>query len=145
MKTTTGKTIAIASVSAVLVIGAYIAIVGLPSKTSNTDSSSTSTVTKTVYKNGVYEASTTYKVPGSTNTLNASITIENDVITKITTTNTVTSQKSKEYTDPFDSGISKEVVGKKLGSAKISILSGASLTTNAYNTVLDSVISKAQN
>lgn len=125
----------------VLLLGAYFLITNINSGSSE---SLTSTVTKVEYKNGLYEESISYQVPKSTNTLKATITIKDDVITEVSTSHVFSSPKSKEYTDPFDKEISGAVVGKKFKDLDIKILGGASLTSDAFNKIIDALTQKAK-
>ena len=135
-----------ASISAVLLIGAYFVLIKKSSTSTDAGSlsSSASSNPSSIYKDGTYTASAAYQVPRDTNTLSATITIANDTITKISTTNEYNSGESKRYSGSFDSGISAAVKGKKLTNAKVGIVCGASLTSMAFNDVIDSVISKAK-
>ena len=134
-----------ASISAVLLIGVYFVLI---KKNSNTaDSGSISSIVSnpnSTYKDGTYTASASYQVPRDTNTLNATITLVNDTITKISTTSDYNSGESRRYTSGFASSISNAVKGKKISDSKVSVVGGASLTSMAFNDVIDSVISKAK-
>lgn len=125
-----------------LLVGVYFLITNA-SGDSNTNQS-VSSVTKVEYIDGTYEESISYQVPKSTNTLTAKISIVDDIITEVTTTHEYTSQKSKEYTDPFDKEISAAVVGKKISSVDLSILGGASITSDAFNKIIDSLVQKTK-
>lgn len=148
MKLTAPKTALLATLSAIMVIGIYVLVVGTDkTKTNNQNtgsSSSTSTVTKLTFKDGSYEVSLDYQVPRGTNNMKATITIKDDIITEVATVNTVASAKSEEYTKPFSEQISAEVVGKKLSEAKITKIAGASGTSKAFDDILDQVIEKAE-
>lgn len=148
MKLTAPKTAIFAALSAIMVIGIYILVVGPDSTSTNTQSdnglSSAGTVTKIAYRDGSYEVSLDYTVPRGSNTIKAVITIKDDIITGLTTENIVASEKSKEYTEPFSNQISGAVVGKKLDEAKITKIAGASGTSKAFNDVLALVIEKAE-
>lgn len=125
-----------------LLVGVYFLITNA-SGDSNSNQS-VSSVTKVEYIDGTYEESISYQVPKSTNTLTAKISIVDDIITEVTTTHEYTSQKSKEYTDPFDKEISAAVVGKKVSSVDLSILGGASITSDAFNKIIDSLVQKTK-
>lgn len=134
-----------ASLSAALLVGVYFVIIRKNASTTNTELVSSTQSSPSTYKDGSYSASIAYQVPRDNNQLKATITLKNDVITKVAVEHTAESGESKKYTSGFSSGVSSAVVGKKLGSSSIGIIGGASLTSNAFNSVLESIISKAQN
>lgn len=148
MKLSAPKTALLATLSAIMVIGIYVLVVGTETTTTNNPNTSgspnTSTVTKLTFKDGSYEVSLDYQVPRGTNNMKATITIKDDIVTEVTTVNTVASPKSEEYTKPFSEQISGVVVGKKLSEAKITKIAGASGTSKAFNDILDQVIEKAE-
>jgi hypothetical protein len=107
---------------------------------------STSTQSTTVYKNGTYKYSQDYAVPkGGQNTLNSDITIENDVVTAISTNSTYDERDSVPYINGFKSNISGAIVGKKLAEISVSRIGGASLTTRAFSSVLSQLQNEAKN
>jgi uncharacterized protein with FMN-binding domain len=126
---------------AVLLLGAYFVV---SNNSDSTNFNESSTVTKIEFKDGSYEESVSYPVPKSTNTLKAKITIKNDIVTEISTSHTYTNEKSKEYLDPFDKEISSAVVGKKVKDIDLDILGGASLTSEVFNELIESVLDKAK-
>lgn len=133
----------IAAVSVVLIIGLYVVITAR-NKTGTNSLSSSSAVTTSVYKDGSYTESVSYSVPRETNTLNATITLSNDKITSVSTSGAYNGGESKRYNTSFNSEISSAVVGKKLSDAKIDTIGGASLTSMAFNQIIDAITSKAK-
>ena len=116
-----------------------------PAASSATRSSSTSPTSTSSYKNGMYTASMNYLVPeGSSNTMSASVTISDSRITAVTTNNTYVDRESVLYIDSFDSSVKSSAVGTSLADAKnFSRIGGASLTTEAFNSVLDTIRTQA--
>ncbi len=112
--------------------------------TTTTTSPSTSTTTTSGYKDSTYSATSSYSVPhGGYNSITASITVSGGKVTAVTTKNSYTDGESAMYIDSFDSRVSSVVVGSSLGSISLSRVGGASLTTQAFNSVIDQVISQA--
>lgn len=108
------------------------------SPTTSTNDSPASTSTGS-YKNGTYTASTSYMVPRGTNTINVTLTIVDGVITSISTKHTSNDHESALYIDSFDSDIDDATTGESLSGFSVSRIGGASLTTDAFNDVLDTI------
>lgn len=115
------------------------------STTSSSDSpGSSSTSTTSSYKDGTYTASSLYYVPhGGTNSLSATLTVSGGNITAVSTNNTYSDNESGMYIDSFKSSVSSAAVGSSLASASFSRIGGASLTTQAFDSVLDQIRSQA--
>lgn len=102
------------------------------------------------YKNGSFTSSMSYKVPGNrTNTLTATISITNDIITTISTSS-VNDSGSQQYNDDFKNEIQSAVENKKILGLVIpdgpgDAVGGASLTSEAFNIILNQIRSTAKN
>ena len=108
----------------------------------NTESQSTTSSSS--YKDGTYTTSTSYSVPeGYTNSIEVSLTIANSKVTTVTVNDSYDDHESQRYIDGFESSIESAIVGKDMSGLSISRLSGASLTSSAFNNVLDTIRSDA--
>jgi len=106
-------------------------------------SSSTSSTAISPYKDGTYTASTTYRVPHGTNTYSGTVIISNGTIVSVSSQHDYTDRESGMYTDSFDSGLTSSAKGQSLASYSPSRIGGASLTTAAFSSVLDTIRTKA--
>ena len=70
--------------------------------------------------------------------MKASVTTQSGIITAASITPMATDEESLDYQKAFASKISETVVGKNINGLKIDTVSGASLTTGAFNTFLAS-------
>lgn len=112
--------------------------------TSNSTTNSTSSTSASNYKDGTYTASANYSVPhGYQNSISVSITVSNGSITAASATHSTSDRESAEYTDVFDSSLSSKVVGQSLSGASFSRIGGASLTTDGFQTALETVMNEA--
>ncbi len=112
--------------------------------TSNTSDTSTASSSSS-YKDGTYTASTNYAVPhGETNTVSATVVISGGTIASITTNNQYTDHESRMWISGFESSVSSEVNGSTLDTTSYSRIGGASLTTAAFDDVLDQIASQAK-
>lgn len=96
------------------------------------------------YKDGTYKAEGSYQSPGGAESVGVSITLQGDVVTAVTVTPEAKSGNSKQYQTAFASGISGEVVGKKIDDLKVSKVSGSSLTSGGFNQALETIKGEAK-
>lgn len=108
-----------------------------------TDTAPESTVASAL-KDGTYTASSNYHVPnGAQNTLTATIAITNGTISSVKMTSNYADSESGMYIDSFESNVNADATGRDIASYSPSRIGGASLTTAAFNNVLDTVRSAA--
>lgn len=111
-----------------------------PTNTTTSSNSSTSS-----YKDGTYTATARYSVPhGEVNSVTATITVSGGKITQASATHDYGDRESGMYIDSFDSSLSSAVQGESLSSISVYRIGGASLTTEGFNSVLDTIRSQAQ-
>ena len=77
-----------------------------------------------------------YKSPAGDETVNISMSLNNGIITSVSATPLATNPKSIRMQTGFSANISQNVVGKALRGLKVDTVSGASLTTAAFNDFL---------
>ncbi|MEM6997752.1 MAG: hypothetical protein AAF413_02460 [Patescibacteria group bacterium] len=154
MNQTTTKAAGALVISAALILGVYLAVATLGDDPVAVDTASTSSQpdqanvpTNTVikYADGTYSATKTYRVPeGHTDEISIELSLKDDVISSIVVDTVATNNESVEHQDKFDPLIVGEVEGKSLDEADISRLGGASLTSSAFNDLLQAVRNEAQ-
>jgi uncharacterized protein with FMN-binding domain len=109
------------------------------SPAANTDS------VDTAYKDGTYTASTVYQAPeGHQNSVDATIMVMGGKIAAIDAKGHYTDRESSVYVDSFNGSVSSDATGQSLASYSPSRIGGASLTTAAFDNVLDTIRSKAR-
>jgi hypothetical protein len=164
----TPKIIGGLAVAIVIGVGSFLAVSGVTATTSSTatitttatsqttssaapvvattadTTTMTTSLTSLVYKDGTYNATATYRVPGGQNSLTATLTIVSDKITVVKTTNSYDDRESQRYVDSFNSGISSAVVGSSLSDAYVGRVGGATLTTGAFDDVLRTIMNDAK-
>ncbi|GAA2530372.1 FMN-binding protein [Rarobacter incanus] len=92
---------------------------------------------------GSYSASGTYQSPGGTQQIEVAVTIKSGVISDVTVTPAGADATSTAYQKDFASHIADEVVGKSLADAKVTKVSGSSLTSQGFNAALEQIASQA--
>lgn len=94
------------------------------------------------YKNGSYSTQTSYRTPDGTYQMDVTLTVSNDKI--IAATVGYDSQGARDgYSKRFSSAYKSAIIGQDLGSANLSRVGGASLTTNAFNKAVSSIRTQA--
>lgn len=84
-------------------------------------------------KNQTLAETVEYNVPGTTNAITVSLTLDNDgKITDYSTTHQAAGGLSKAYAKDFDAELNGKVVGKSASGFSLPTLGAASLTTRAF-------------
>lgn len=96
-------------------------------------------------KDGTYTASTSYFVPhDGQNSVNATVVVSGGTIASVKATGNYTDGESAMYVDSFNSSVESDATGQPLASYSPSRIGGASLTTAAFDSVLDAIRTKAR-
>lgn len=97
------------------------------------------------YKNGTYTASVVYSNDhGDDNTITTTITVANDAVTYVSDSHVTYDSRSASYVNSFESKISSTVKGLKLALVNPGRVAGASLTTDAFNSAVAMIRTKAK-
>lgn len=100
--------------------------------------------TDSEYEDGTYTASGSYTSPGGQETIDVTITIEDDVITAVTVDNPdTTNANSLRYQQEFIDGIAAEVVGVSIDEISVDRVGGSSLTSGGFNDALETIKDEA--
>lgn len=108
------------------------------------DTPSSQATSITSYKDGTYTASENYDVPHGVEGLSVTLTIKDGAIAGTSIQQSGGARDSLEYQQAFSSGYQSYVVGKKLSDINLNRVSGASLTSEAFNQALSQIEAKAQ-
>lgn len=103
---------------------------------SATASGSVKVASKSTTLNGTYHIVKDYIAPSGKESIDAAVTIKNNIIIAVNVKNVAVNDKSKKYQDEFIKGISGQIVGKNIKDVKVSYISGASLTAKAFDEAL---------
>lgn len=94
------------------------------------------------YTNGTYRTQSTYRTPEGTYVMDVTLVIANDSVTSASLSFDADGARSG-YSKRFTSGYQNQVISKNLEGLNLSRVSGASLTTNAYNNALNNIRNQA--
>lgn len=114
------------------------------SNATDTTTTANSSTTSGTVKDGTYSASNSYTVPHGTEEIHVSVTLKNGVITDASVQNSESDFDSKQYQEEFTAGYKTKVVGKKISGLQISVIAGASDTTDGFNEALSEIAAKAE-
>jgi uncharacterized protein with FMN-binding domain len=123
--------------SALTGVAGIVALAGCSAGASTASSGAAS------YKDGTYSASGAYQTPESTETIDVTITLKNDVVTDVRVTGDPQRPETRQYQSQFIGGISDAVVGKDIDQLSVSRVAGSSLTSNGFNQALEQIKSEA--
>ena len=120
----------------------------LNSPTKNTETvqlpeDKSSVIAKNNYKDGTYTVVTDYMSPAGKESLGVKLGIKNDKISALSVNNLAENKVSSNYQNKFIANIQSVVIGQALDTLKIGVVSGASLTSNGFNTALANVKAQA--
>ncbi|HTK39465.1 MAG TPA: hypothetical protein VL362_01205 [Patescibacteria group bacterium] len=96
------------------------------------------------FKDGTYSASVQYQVPSGTNAITANVAVKHGAIASVKTSSNYTDSESQWYINDFESSINADAAGQPLASYSPSRIGGASLTTWAFDNVLDQIRTNAK-
>lgn len=95
------------------------------------------------YADGTYTAEGSYPTPESVETIDVTLTLEDNVITAVEVTGDPQRPESQQYQSRFIGGISDEVVGKRIDEISVSRVAGSSLTSGGFNQALEAIKAEA--
>lgn len=96
----------------------------------------------TKHADGVYTLDAPYGTPGGDASITVSVTLKDDIVQSLNVVGNAKGGTIKSYQSLFVSGVNAEVIGKKLDSAKVGVVNGASLTSAAFNQAIASISAK---
>lgn len=96
------------------------------------------------YKNGTYNVTGNYTSPGGPESIDVTVTLENDVITEVDVVANATRPISKEKQGIFIANFEPQVIGKKIDDVKLDKVSSSSLTPKGFNDALEKVKEQAK-
>ncbi len=119
-------------------------VTGSPDTTPTTTTSGVATDNVSGYKDGVYSTSVSYTVPPDRESIQVDLTLANGIVTSASVKNSENDFDSAQYQEEFASQYKSQVIGKKISGLHVSVIAGASDTTEAFNSALNRIASEAQ-
>jgi uncharacterized protein with FMN-binding domain len=92
-----------------------------------------------VYADGTYTSSGSYQTPNGTESVEVTVTVDDDTVTAVTVVGSASGGESAQYQGMFIDGISAAVVGQPLEGLSVSRVSGSSLTSGGFNAALEQI------
>ena len=91
------------------------------------------------YADGTYTASGDYSAPSGTETVEVTITLEDNIITAVEVVGDATDPEAKLHQGEFIDGIQQVVVGKNIDEIQVDKVGGSSLTSGGFNRAVDEI------
>lgn len=91
------------------------------------------------YADGSYTAEGQYQSPNGTESVEVTVTLENDVVTSVEVVSGATNPQSKFYQGQFIDGIADKVTGVDIDQLKVDRVAGSSLTSGGFNAAIEQI------
>lgn len=91
------------------------------------------------YADGTYTATGQYQAPSGTESVEVTVTLEDEIITDVQVVGHATDPEAKQHQAEFISGIANEVVGKDIDELQVSRVAGSSLTSGGFNAAIETI------
>lgn len=96
------------------------------------------------YADGTYKATTNYRTPGSIESVAVTLSLSHGVVSGVSISQSAADHDSRRYQAAFASSYQQYVVGKSITSLNLSRVSGASLTSEAFDNALSQIRAEAK-
>jgi uncharacterized protein with FMN-binding domain len=106
--------------------------------------SSGAAASTSTFRDGSYVENGSYQSPAGTAEITVKLSLANDIVTAVTVTGHASDPSAKQYQDDFISGISGQVVGKKISDLNVTKVSGSSLTSNGFRAAVAKIQNEAR-
>jgi len=127
-----------------VVIGVFVgtrpsAQTAVPIDTTDTNPAATSTAslppadTTSTYKDGTYSAIGDYTSPGGAESIQVTLTLQNDIVTDATVVSDATRPNSVKFQGEFIAGYKAQVIGQDISTLNLTKVSGSSLTPKGFD------------
>lgn len=91
------------------------------------------------YADGTYSASGEYQSPNGTETLDVTITLQDDAITAVEVVGRGASPNTVRFQGEFAGGIAAAVVGTRIDEISVSKIAGSSLASGGFNAAVEQI------
>lgn len=96
------------------------------------------------YKDGSYTATGQYDSPAGLERVTVSLALKDNTIVSAEVTANSANRRSQKYQKDFIGGFKPYVIGKKIDSVNLDVVSGSSLTPEGFNDALNTIKQQAQ-
>ena len=98
----------------------------------------------TKYTDGTYTASGEYTSPAGAEQVTVTLTVKDNVVTEVSSTESAENPKSQYFQKQFAEGVASAVVGKPIGSIALTVVNGSSLTPKGFMDALEKIKEEAK-
>jgi uncharacterized protein with FMN-binding domain len=110
-----------------------------PTTASDTPTSTATATAGSTYADGTYAASGSYQSPHGTESIEVTVTLDDDVITAVTVVGNGDNPESLQYQSEFADGIGAIVVGHDIDTISVSRVAGSSLTSGGFAAAIEAI------
>jgi major membrane immunogen (membrane-anchored lipoprotein) len=96
------------------------------------------------FTDGTYNATNSYFVPSGDQSIKVDVTLKSGVITAASIQNSESDPTSAQFQEDFAAQYKSYVIGKRIGSLRLSVIAGASDTTIGFSSALNQIASRAK-
>lgn len=96
------------------------------------------------FKDGTYTARGEYQSPGGLSAVDVTVTVKDDTVTAVKVVPKAENATAQSYESRFASGISAQVVGRRLDELDVTKVSGSSLTSQGFDRAVEAIAARAK-
>lgn len=96
------------------------------------------------FKDGTYTALGKYVSPGGPSAVDVTLTLKKNVVSAVKVVPKAENATAQSYESRFASGISAQVVGRRLDELDVTKVSGSSLTSQGFDRAVEAIAARAK-
>jgi uncharacterized protein with FMN-binding domain len=96
------------------------------------------------FKDGTYTALGKYVSPGGPSAVDVTLTVKKNVVSAVKVVPKAENSTAQSYESRFASGVSAQVVGRRLDELNVTKVSGSSLTSQGFDRAVEAIAARAK-
>ncbi|MDH2444233.1 FMN-binding protein [Amnibacterium sp. CER49] len=96
------------------------------------------------FKDGTYSALGKYVSPGGPSAVDVTLTLKKNVVSAVKVVPKAENSTAQSYESRFASGVSAQVVGRRLDELNVTKVSGSSLTSQGFDRAVEAIAARAK-
>jgi uncharacterized protein with FMN-binding domain len=115
-----------------------------PSASTGAASSAAPSASAASFKDGTYTALGKYVSPGGPSAVDVTLTVKKNVVSAVKVVPKAENSTAQSYESRFASGVSAQVVGRRLDELNVTKVSGSSLTSQGFDRAVEAIAARAK-
>jgi uncharacterized protein with FMN-binding domain len=132
------------SLTALVLAGCSSAASSADPATPSTSSSAAASAAAATFKDGTYTALGKYVSPGGPSAVDVTLTLKKNVVAGVEVVPKAENSTAQSYESRFASGVSSQVVGRRLDELNVTKVSGSSLTSQGFDRAVEAIAARAK-